>query len=277
MISVSPRYSTPRAQARNGRRREVHAVDVHVHDVRAEPLGLGAEAAHQLRAVDALREARVVLDLAGEHQLAAGRGAREHDGLEVGARGVDGGGEPGRPGADDQDLGPRCGPRRRGRGRRPAGERRGVGRGVRDDADPARRSGLRPAAGRAAGPRPPPPKLIFIEPKGLVAGPSRSCRRSSGDCRSCREGCPVVTVARWPYTPRGYRAPDALAGARRPAYPRIRDHRDAAEWRPRRCPTAPTRIRCAGTATSSSCCSGRGSARSATRSATRPCRSSCWR
>ena len=83
---------------------EVDAVDVDVDEARAEPLGLGAHRGHQVGALDAVREARVVLDVAGQHQLAAGRGARQHDRLEVGAGGVDRGGQPGRAGADDDDL-----------------------------------------------------------------------------------------------------------------------------------------------------------------------------
>ena len=59
---------------------------------------------HQLRTLDALREARVVLDVAGDHQLAAGRVAADHDRLEVGPRRVDRGGQPGRPAADDDHV-----------------------------------------------------------------------------------------------------------------------------------------------------------------------------
>ena len=84
---------------------EVHAVDVDVDEPRPEALGLGADRGHQVGALDAVREARVVLDVAGEHQLAAGGGAGEDDRLEVGARGVDRGGQAGRAGADDDDLG----------------------------------------------------------------------------------------------------------------------------------------------------------------------------
>ena len=88
--------------------RQVDALDIDVDELGAEALRLLPEAAHELRSVDAFREARVVLDLAGEHQLTTGRGARDDDGLEVGARGVDGGGEAGRARADDEHL--RLGP-----------------------------------------------------------------------------------------------------------------------------------------------------------------------
>ena len=85
--------------------REVDPVDVDVDHLRPEALGLGAHRGHQLGALDAVLEARVVLDVAGEHQLAAGRRAGEHDRLEVGPCGVDRGGQAGGAGADDHDLG----------------------------------------------------------------------------------------------------------------------------------------------------------------------------
>ena len=62
---------------------------------------------HQLGAHDPVGEAGVVLDVGGQHQLAAGlvagrgRLALEHQRRQVGPGGVDGGGEPGRAGADD--------------------------------------------------------------------------------------------------------------------------------------------------------------------------------
>ena len=83
---------------------EVDAVDVDVDDLGPEALRLGAERGHQVGALDAVGEARVVLDVAGEHQLAAGRRTGEHDRLEVGPRRVDRGGQPGRAGADDEEL-----------------------------------------------------------------------------------------------------------------------------------------------------------------------------
>ena len=71
---------------------------------RPEALGLGAEAAHQLGALDPVGEARVVLDVARDHQLAAGLVAGDDDRGEVGPRGVDRGGQAGRAGADDDDV-----------------------------------------------------------------------------------------------------------------------------------------------------------------------------
>ena len=85
--------------------REVHAIDVDVDDARPEALRLGAHRGHEVRPLDAVGEARVVLDVAGDHQLAAGRGTGEHDRLEVGAGRVDRGGQAGRPGAHDDELG----------------------------------------------------------------------------------------------------------------------------------------------------------------------------
>ena len=72
---------------------------------RSAPPGPGS--AHELGADDAVDEARVVLDLGGEHQLAAGlvaggrRLALDHQGLQVGPGRVDGGGEPGRARPED--------------------------------------------------------------------------------------------------------------------------------------------------------------------------------
>ena len=84
--------------------REIDHVDVRVDHPRPEPLRLLAELLHQLGALDALREAGVVLDVAGDHQLAAGGVAADDDGLEVGPRGVDRSGQSGRAGADDDDV-----------------------------------------------------------------------------------------------------------------------------------------------------------------------------
>ena len=83
---------------------EVHPIDVDVEQPRAEPLGLGAHRGHQVGALDAVDEPGVVLDVAGEHQLAARRGARQHDRLEIRARRIDRGGQAGRPGADDDQV-----------------------------------------------------------------------------------------------------------------------------------------------------------------------------
>ena len=84
---------------------EVDPIDVDVDHPRPEPLGLGAHGGHQVGPLDAVLEARIVLDVAGEHQLAARGGAREDDRLEARAGRVDRGGQAGRTRPDDDDLG----------------------------------------------------------------------------------------------------------------------------------------------------------------------------
>ena len=109
-------------------------------------------------------EARVVLDVARQHQLAARRGAGQDDRLEVGPGRVDRGGQAGRAGADDQQLGvdAALAARRRSSGRRsPSSARR---------------------ARRRSAPRPPvaplsPPKSMASPPNGssvVVHGRYRS-------------------------------------------------------------------------------------------------------
>ncbi len=67
-------------------------------------LGLRAHLLHQPGALDRLGEARIVLDVGGDHQLAAGLEARQQQRLQHGARGVDRRGVAGRPRADDDDA-----------------------------------------------------------------------------------------------------------------------------------------------------------------------------
>ena len=85
-MTESAVYSAPSVHSRNGRAGEVDLVDVGVDEPSAEALRLLAELLHQLGTLDALRETRIVLDVAGDHQLAAGRVAADHDRVEVGAR-----------------------------------------------------------------------------------------------------------------------------------------------------------------------------------------------
>ena len=74
----------------------------------AETTGLFAETPHEFGTHDALGEAGEVLDLGGEHQLAArlvGRRRRftlDDERRQIGAGRVDGGGQAGRPRADDE-------------------------------------------------------------------------------------------------------------------------------------------------------------------------------
>ncbi len=97
----------PDGERRGG---EVDLGGLHRHELGTEPGRLRPHVGHQLRAHDAVGEPRVVLDLGGEHQLTtrlvAGRGqfALEHHRGQVGAGGVDGGGEPGGSRADDHHV-----------------------------------------------------------------------------------------------------------------------------------------------------------------------------
>jgi hypothetical protein len=89
--------------------RQVDLRDVGRHDLGALVLRLIAEPLHQLLAGHLLREAGVVLDVGREHELAAGdeparAEAFDAEGLQVGARGVDGSREPRGAGADDDDV-----------------------------------------------------------------------------------------------------------------------------------------------------------------------------
>ena len=90
--------------------RDVDPADLGRAQLGVEAQGLGPHDAHELGAHDPVDEAGVVLDLGGQHQLAAGlvaggRGlALDDEGVELGAGGVEGGGEAGRPAPDDDDL-----------------------------------------------------------------------------------------------------------------------------------------------------------------------------
>ena len=59
---------------------------------------------HQLRARDAVGEAREVLDVRGVHELPAGGEALDHERAQVGPGGVDGRGVAGAGAADDDDV-----------------------------------------------------------------------------------------------------------------------------------------------------------------------------
>ena len=83
---------------------EVGFHDPPLKAARAEALGLLAEEVHQLRTLDAVGEAGVVLHLGGDGQLSAGLDAFEDQGIEVRPRGVDRRREARRPGADDDDI-----------------------------------------------------------------------------------------------------------------------------------------------------------------------------
>ena len=84
--------------------REVDLADVVVDELGADVLGLRLHLLHQPRALDDVGEARVVLDVGGDGELAAGLDALDQDRLQHGARGIDGGGVAGGAGADDDDF-----------------------------------------------------------------------------------------------------------------------------------------------------------------------------
>ena len=83
---------------------EVDLRDVVGDELGAEPLRLPAEVGHHLRPHDAVGVARVVLDVARDHQLAAPLEALDHERLEVGACGVQRRGVPGGAAADDDQF-----------------------------------------------------------------------------------------------------------------------------------------------------------------------------
>ena len=66
-------------------------------------LGLLQHLLHQPRTLDGIGEARIVLDIGGDHQLAALLQAGDEHRLQHGARGIDRGGVAGRAGTDDED------------------------------------------------------------------------------------------------------------------------------------------------------------------------------
>ena len=73
-------------------------------DLGPEPLRLLLHLLHQLGAEDAVGEARIVLDVGREHQLAAGVEPLEDERREVGAGGVQGGRVAGRPRPDHDHV-----------------------------------------------------------------------------------------------------------------------------------------------------------------------------
>ena len=94
-ITVSAVYSSSSVVSTNGVCEKSTFVTSVKWEYRSEALRLFAEVLHQIRTHDALGKTGEVLDLSREHQLTAVEMAREDDGCEVGAGGVDGGGEAG--------------------------------------------------------------------------------------------------------------------------------------------------------------------------------------
>jgi hypothetical protein len=72
--------------------REIHGVDVIVHDLGVEAFGMRLHALHERGTQQAVRVAGPVVDFGRRHELAALLHARDQQGFAVGARGVDGSG-----------------------------------------------------------------------------------------------------------------------------------------------------------------------------------------
>src|SRR5271155_355724 len=84
--------------------REVHFIYGSGFELRAESLRLLAHIFDELRPHNAVGEAGVVLDVRGERELTALLVAVNHQGLQIGARGVDCSGEPGAATADNDNV-----------------------------------------------------------------------------------------------------------------------------------------------------------------------------
>jgi hypothetical protein len=83
---------------------EVRGTDVAVDALRAEANRLLLEQLHHVGPEDAVRKSRVVLDVGRDRELPAGLAAFDENGREVRPRRIESGCEPGRPGAEDDDL-----------------------------------------------------------------------------------------------------------------------------------------------------------------------------
>ena len=87
-----------------GRLADVDGGEVAEGDLGAEARGLLLHVVDELGALDAVGPAGEVLDKRGDGELAAGLVAFEDERFEVGARGVDGSGQPGAAGAQDDGV-----------------------------------------------------------------------------------------------------------------------------------------------------------------------------
>ena len=101
------------ALEREGALAQVYGVDVVKNDFGFETLCVLQKALHQFRALHAVDVGRPVVHLGGGHELAALGHAGDQHRVQIGARGVDGSGVTGRPGAQDQNpcvlcFGHRC-------------------------------------------------------------------------------------------------------------------------------------------------------------------------
>ena len=87
-----------------GRLADVDGGEMAEGDLGTEARGLLLHVVDELGALDAVGPAREIFDQCGEGELAAGLVAFEDERLEVGAGGVDGGGQPGAAGAEDDGV-----------------------------------------------------------------------------------------------------------------------------------------------------------------------------
>src|SRR5712692_1279683 len=80
---------------------EVDLHDVVLHQLCADPLRLRLHTLHQLRSKNRFHKSRKVLDVARYHELSTVLRPHEEERLHVGSRTIDGGGEPGGAGTDN--------------------------------------------------------------------------------------------------------------------------------------------------------------------------------
>ncbi len=106
---------------------EVDRTDVVPDDLGPDMLGLGLHLLHQPRPLDDVTEARVILDVGGGRQLAAGLDALDDDRGKARAGGVDCGGQACRPRSENRHAGRNAVAHRCGfRGRLPAPQRQQI-------------------------------------------------------------------------------------------------------------------------------------------------------
>ncbi|CAM5289963.1 hypothetical protein SSCI18S_00268 [Sphingobium scionense] len=84
---------------------EVDVDDLVIHHLRADMFGLGLHLLHQPRPLDHILEARIIFDVGGDGQLAARLHPLHHDRREARARAINGGGQAGRAGAENEHAG----------------------------------------------------------------------------------------------------------------------------------------------------------------------------
>ena len=104
MISERARHSSSPAHTPNGRSDRSTRVAAVMEQLGLEAGGLLLHALHELGTQHGVGEAGEVLDLGGQHELAARVDALQHHGLQVGPGGVQGGGQTGGAGPQDDDV-----------------------------------------------------------------------------------------------------------------------------------------------------------------------------